>query len=58
MSSNSNCIKMTKKDWMRRFTANPDVNQKNILMTFDIINIPQISIENEPTDFVYFMSEY
>lgn len=49
---------MTKKDWMRRFTANPDVNQKNILMIFDIISIPQISIENEPTDFVYFMSEY
>ena len=49
---------ITKNDWMNKLVAQPVLNQKNIRIMFAMINIPQISIENEPTDFVSEISLY
>ena len=58
ISSITNWIAMTKKDWMSKLLANPVVNQKKILQTFAMINIKHKSIEKAPTDFDYLMREY
>lgn len=49
---------MTKSDWINKFIAKPEANQKKILNTLAMMSIAHMSMEKDPTDLDSLMREY